>query len=254
MNADASTLEVLFTPADFAALAGRDLSNTACVVFDVLRATSSIVAALANGAEAVIPVAEIPEALDLRRNDPSILLAGERNGLRIDASQTGGVEFDLGNSPREFTAPRVNGRTIALSTTNGSRALRACARARLVLAASFLNLQSTADYLKAHPAQSLVLICAGTFDQTALEDVLGAGTLLVSLGSHWQGSVADSALIARQIYERNEHDLTAAVAASRNGSRLLSQPDLSEDVAYCLRRNGAPLVARMLDGKISRAS
>jgi 2-phosphosulfolactate phosphatase len=77
------TLEVLFTPADFAALAGRDLGQTCCVVFDVLRATSSMVTALAHGAEAVQPVADIPEALALRAAHPEVLLAGERNGLRI---------------------------------------------------------------------------------------------------------------------------------------------------------------------------
>src|SRR5580692_7380997 len=133
------TLEVLFTPAEFATLPQRDLSGTVCVVFDVLRATSTIVTALANGADAVIPVAEIPEALAAKRARPDLLLGGEREGVRIRADQTGGVDFDLGNSPREFTRERVAGRTIILTTTNGSRALRACAGARAVFAGSFLN-------------------------------------------------------------------------------------------------------------------
>src|SRR2546422_11748827 len=97
------TLEVLFAPAEFAALHQRDLSETACVVFDVLRATSTMVTALANGAAAIIPVAGIPEALAIRQRQPEVLLAGERDGLRIQADLTGSIAFDLGNSPREFT-------------------------------------------------------------------------------------------------------------------------------------------------------
>src|ERR1700710_1441088 len=133
-----ATLEVLFTPAEYEALSGRDLSRTICVVFDVFRATTTIVTALANGAAAVIPVAEIQDALLLRRKFPEILLAGEREGHRIHGGLTGGIDFDLGNSPREFTRERVQGKSIALSTTNGSRALRACAGAKAVLAGSFL--------------------------------------------------------------------------------------------------------------------
>src|SRR5436190_9727755 len=106
------TLEVLFTPADFGALEQRNLSDTVCVVFDVFRATTSMVSALANGAAAIIPVAEIPGALAIKNKEPSVLLAGERDGVRIRASLTGGTDFDLGNSPREFTREKVSGKTI----------------------------------------------------------------------------------------------------------------------------------------------
>src|SRR5579863_1764415 len=239
------TLEVLFTPADFAALARCDLSATACVVFDVLRATSSIITALANGAAAVIPVEEIPEALAWRAKDAGVLLAGERKGLRILAKETGGVDFDLGNSPREFTRERVQGRTITLTTTNGSRALRACAKAKLVLAGSFLNLQATADFLKAHPTPHLLIVCSGTFDQAAYEDVLGAGALIDLLQSSLgECKVADSAQIALQIYQQNSGDLAGAMKFCRNGRKLSANPDLRDDVAWCLQRDRFPLVAR----------
>src|SRR6266700_3040795 len=82
------SLEVLFTPAEFGELGEVDLSGTVCVVFDVLRATSSMATALANGASAIVPVAEIPEALRLRERDPDVLLAGERDGLRIQGDLT----------------------------------------------------------------------------------------------------------------------------------------------------------------------
>src|SRR6266699_301124 len=101
------SIEVLFSPAEFSALARRDLSETACVVLDILRATTSMMTALANGAEAIIPVAEISEALALKQQRPEVLLAGERQGLRIRKDLTGGIEFDLGNSPREYTAEKV---------------------------------------------------------------------------------------------------------------------------------------------------
>src|SRR3989442_9567203 len=100
------TLEVLFAPAEFVVLPRQDLSQTVCVVFDILRATTSMISALANGAEAIIPVGEIGEALELRRQHPDYLLAGERDGVRIRSPLTGGVDFDLGDLPREVTSER----------------------------------------------------------------------------------------------------------------------------------------------------
>ena len=250
MNNAAASLEILFAPGEFAALAGRDLGDTTCVVFDVFRATSTIVTALANGAATVVPVAEIADALALRRQRPEILLAGERDGLRIRAALTGGVDFDFGNSPREFTPGRVAGKTIVLTTTNGSRALRACAGAREVLVASFLNLGATAAHLRSHRAGRLLLVCSGTGEQAAYEDVLGAGALVESL---WAGSgreAADSARIARRIYLSHQHDLLAAVSDSSNGRRLLSQPDLRDDVPLCLERDRFPILARMKQGEV----
>ena len=174
-------LEVTFTPAEFAALRQRDLSHTVCVVFDVLRATSSMVTALANGAREIIPVCEIAEAVALRQTRPDLLLAGERDGVRILRAQTGSVDFDLGNSPREFTCERVAGRSLAMTTTNGTRALQACRGARGVLVGSFLNLSAVADWLARERVDSLLVVCSGTHEETAYEDVLGAGAFFGEL-------------------------------------------------------------------------
>src|SRR4051795_11537707 len=95
-----ATLEVVLTPAEFGPLRNRDLSQTVCVVFDVLRATTSMITALSNGAEAIIPVEQIGEALEVRRQRPNVLLAGERNGLRLPADLTRGVRFDFWKYPR----------------------------------------------------------------------------------------------------------------------------------------------------------
>src|SRR2546427_8263163 len=141
-------LEVILSPAEFPSLRGRDLGQAVCVVFDILRATTSMITALANGAEAIIPVEEIPEALALRQKNPGVLLAGERNGLRIRADLTGSIDFDLGNSPREFIAEKVRGKTIVMTTTNGTRALRACAHADTVLIGSFLNLRAIVNWIR----------------------------------------------------------------------------------------------------------
>jgi 2-phosphosulfolactate phosphatase len=233
-----STLEVLFTPADFAALNQRDLSDTFCVVFDVLRATSTIATALANGATAIIPVAEIAEALALRQQDSGLLLAGERGGFRIMAELTGSISFDLGNSPLEFTPERVSGRRIAATTTNGTRALRACAPACTVVTGSFLNLRAIAQLIDAQRPAHLLLVCSGTHDQAAYEDVLAAGALCESVWPAYStGAIADSAVMARHLFLLAQADLPAAFAQSRNGRRLLALPELRADVAYCTQRD-----------------
>jgi len=238
------SIEVLLAPAEFTALRARDLSRTVCIVFDVLRATSSLVTALANGARAIVPVSEIPEALALRERDPQLLLAGERDSLRIERSLTGGIAFDLGNSPREFTREKVGGKTIVTTTTNGTRALRACEGAKTVFAASFLNLRVTADKLAV--AENVILVCSGTFEEAAYEDVLAAGAMCDLLWPRYiAGAIADSALMARQLYLLEKNDLLSAVSSSRNGRRLLSIPDLHEDVAFCIQRDIFALAAEL---------
>jgi 2-phosphosulfolactate phosphatase len=238
-------LEVALAPAEFAALRARDLGGAVCVVFDVLRATSSMVAALHHGAQAIIPVEDIPEALAIRRRRPEVLLAGERHGVRIRAALTGGTEFDLGNSPREFTPERVRDRTIVMTTTNGTRALRACAGAQTALAGSFLNLGATTDWLREMAPRHLVLVCGGTHEEPALEDTLAAGAVCDALWPLYQdGHVADSAEMARRLYGQVKADLAGAMRHARNGRHLLAIPDLRDDVAFSLRRDAMPLLAR----------
>ncbi|MBI5386915.1 MAG: 2-phosphosulfolactate phosphatase [Verrucomicrobia bacterium] len=253
MSIPLPSVEVLFTPADFDTLPGRDLSRTTCVVFDVLRATTSMIAALANGAAAIVPVSEISDALALRAKHPSVLLAGERHGLRIRAAQTGGVDFDFGNSPREFTAGKVRGKTIVTTTTNGTRALRACAEAQTTVVAAFLNLSAVAAWFETHPPESLVLVCAGTFEQAAYEDVLAAGALLELLEARFALThAADSALIASKVWNLAKADPLEAVKSARNAKRLLSVPELADDVAFSFQRDTADVVAVLgKDGQVT---
>jgi len=267
-------IDTLFTPADFAGLSGRDLSRTTCVVFDVLRATSSMLTALANGAEAIIPVATIPEALAVKKARPEVMLAGERDGLRILGNLTEGVDFDLGNSPREFTAERVQGQTIVWTTTNGTRALRACVQAQTVLVGAFLNVQAVTDWLRQQKSSEIVLVCSGTFEETATEDVLAAGALCDRMGQAghewgdasfvaWKAfrqSLTDGqgrgpvlpksapAVSAREVSEALCWDLARS---SKNARRLLARPALAADVSFCVDLDKLPWAAcLMADGAI----
>jgi 2-phosphosulfolactate phosphatase len=234
-------IDAILSPAELPALAHRDLSESACVVFDVLRATSTFVAALHHGARAVVPVSEIAQAVVFQHNQPGALLAGERDGLKISAAQSGGIDFDFGNSPREFTPEKIRGKTIISTTTNGTRALRACAGAKMILASSFLNLSATARFLTKVQPEEVLLVCAGTGENIALEDVLAAGALTDLLADE----TSDAAAITRQTFLRAKIDLSAAIAGSKNGRRLTAIPELRADVAFCSQRDVFNLVALM---------
>ena len=270
-------IDAILSPAELPALAKRDLRDATCVVFDVLRATSTFVTALHNGAKAIVPVSEIAEALALRQKQPDILLGGERDGVRIRASQTGGIDFDLGNSPREYTPEKIRGKTIVSTTTNGTRALRACAHAQTVLAASFLNLTATAQFIRwLHPAQ-IVLVCAGTRENIATEDVLATGALgemLIRCGEttgepkgeqnpqrsgsrvrspHQNAAYefSDSVETARNAWRKAKSNLFEVVSEAENARRLLAIPELRDDVAFCLRPDVYNLIAALgRDGAI----
>jgi 2-phosphosulfolactate phosphatase len=247
-------VEVTFTPAEFETLRQDDLSSSACVVFDVLRATSTIVTALARGAESVLPVASIEDALRHRAADRSVLLAGERNGLRIAASLTGGVGFDLGNSPREYSATAVRGRSIVTTTTNGTRAFAACRGARFVFAGSFLNLTRTAQQVLRTNCDEVILVCSGTGENVAFEDCLGAGALCHQLLKLNPGvQLGDSASFTADLFTANAADLEGAMQKSSNARRLLAIPELAEDVSFCLAENLYPIaVAADPQGRICR--
>jgi 2-phosphosulfolactate phosphatase len=243
-------LNVILTPAELAGLAKRDLRATVCVVFDVLRATSAFVTALYNGAAAIIPVSEIAEALEIKKKRPTIPTAGERHGVKIRVE---GYEFDFGNSPREFSPDAVNGRTIVSTTTNGTRALRACAGAKTVLAAAFLNLAATAKWLGQNEPETVLLICAGTGENAALEDIVAAGALCESFSSHNKKlALSDSAHVALSTFEQLKGDLAEAICNSENARRLLSMPELRPDVEFCLRRDIFNLVAGMKGDEMIR--
>ncbi len=246
-------LEVLCAPIEQSSLADRSLRNTVCVVFDILRATTSLITALSNGAESVLPVCEIAEALAAKVADPAALLAGERHGVLISGSLTGGQDFDFGNSPAEFTRDRVQGRRIIATTTNGTRALIACRGASRVFVASFLNLGATAKFVRGLNFEELILVCSGTGEQTALEDVLAAGAFADLLWDLFDPRrVSDAAQIARSTYLLGAQDLVAAMSRAKNGKRLLDLPEMAGDVALCAQRDTSLVVAEMRGGRVKQ--
>jgi 2-phosphosulfolactate phosphatase len=214
-----------------------------------------MITALAQGATRIFPVKEITEALELQRGHPGALLAGERDGIRIRAAQSGGVDFDLGNSPREFTGPRVKGREIIMTTTNGTRALQACLGAGFVLAGAVLNLAAVAAWIEREKPARLLIVCAGTFEEAAYEDTWAAGALCELVWKQFRnGTVADSAHIAREIYLGAQGDSDGALRQhSRNARRLLANPELRDDVAFCWRRDALDVIGELRNGAVERA-
>lgn len=147
----------------------EDLKDRVVVVVDVLRATTTIVYALAAGAESVIPCLEVDEALQLAtRLGPSGVLGGERGGVRISG-------FQLGNSPLEYTPASVGGKVVIFTTTNGTRALRHARLARRILVGAFVNLSAVCDVLATE--SRIAILCAGTNQEITREDVLFAGAV-----------------------------------------------------------------------------
>ncbi len=177
-------------------------------------------------------------------------------GGRIWGALRGVIEFDWGIAPGVFPRQEVACKTIVMTTTNGTRALRAAAHAQTVLVTSFLNLQATADWLIKHKAPQLILICAGTREEPAYEDVLCAGALCDLLWTEWCAhDTSDSALIARKLFLLENENLVAAVSESRNCRRLLSIPELKDDVAYCLQRDLLSTVIQMdKEGTVTQVS
>jgi 2-phosphosulfolactate phosphatase len=240
------TIAVKFSPADYEAVPESSFRTSHCVVFDVLRATTTMLTALNNGARQIVPVREIPDALRLQSRYPGALLAGERDGRRIRAIQKGGVDFDLGNSPREFTRARVTGHTIIMTTTNGTRAIDACRGAIATWIASFPNLDAIATCLAQQGVDQLLILCAGTYDSAAFEDILAAGALCQRLRSRLANiEFEDSAQVALQVFSACERDMTAALKFSRNARRLASIEDLAADIPLCFEVDTLPLVAAL---------
>jgi 2-phosphosulfolactate phosphatase len=232
-------IDVALHPAEIARLKGAALPEL-CIVFDVLRATSSILTGLAHGIREVIPVETIEEAFSWQRQSPGILLGGERMGDRIPG-------FALGNSPLEYT--EHSGARVVTTTTNGTVALRACDGASEVWVGAVLNLQALADAVVLRAPSGILLVCAGTFDTLALEDVWAAGRLLSLLRDRnatgeWTDAAETSAAVAR-----NWGESGAALRASRNG-RALIRAGRTADLEWCARESALKVVGQMVGGRI----
>lgn len=203
------------------------------VVIDVIRATSTICQALAAGYERVFCTAEVDEARALREALGEGVLGGERKAVRIPG-------FDLGNSPREYVEPV--GRTLILSTTNGTRAVVAAAqRCERVLIASQLNLSAVVETAR-HAGADTVVVCAGVQGTLALDDAFVAGRIVELLGWERTDAAEAAARLAATWTGAEE-----AFRASKSGRNLLENaPELEEDIAFCARESVLDVVPRLV--------
>ncbi|MBV9106553.1 MAG: 2-phosphosulfolactate phosphatase [Verrucomicrobia bacterium] len=231
-------IQVALCPSEIRRISATDLSGVTAVVFDVLRATSSVITGLASGVEAIIPVRTVEEARDRKRKDPELLLAGERDGLPPQG-------FDLGNSPEEFA--KIKGRRVVMTTTNGTAAIESVRLASKVLIGALLNLDALADYLFTHPARNLLLVCAGTGEEFSLEDAVAAGALVARLP--YDQGVSDSAIMTRSLYERVGNDLDEWLRETKNGKHL-QKIGKGADIRWCARLSVFNLVCQLSGGNI----
>ncbi len=232
-------IDAVLSPLEIDLLPGLDLARTTAVVFDVLFTTSSMITALANGATALYPVTSMKEAQEVKRQIPGALLAGERHGLPFDG-------FDLGNSPLEYRWLSAN--QIITLTTNGSTALRACANAGRVLVGSLLNMGALVAHLKeANPAH-LLLVCAGTVREPALEDLFAAGMVCSNFAVE---EFTDAAKITGSVFRKYQENALHCLHESRKGRALMAD-NRREDVRWCANRSLYAVVAAMMDGVVCK--
>lgn len=220
--------------------------NKTAVIIDVLRATTTIVTALRNGARNVIPVSEVEEAVELSRNfsPEDRVLAGERMALQIDG-------FDLSNSPLEFTEERVRDKTVFLTTTNGTRAIQKT-QASETLIGALVNATATGQYL-AKQERDVVLICAGTLGQFSMEDTLAAGAIIHAIQETDPSAETDDYSLASLLLYRHcdtEKKMHHLLDQTQHYRRLKGLGK-TEDLTYCLQQDSMPVLAGYEDGSVS---
>jgi 2-phosphosulfolactate phosphatase len=209
-----------------ASTAGRppDTDHWSGVAIDVLRATTTLIVALDHGAGAVVPL-ETPEAARaLRDRSHGVLACGERDGRIVPG-------FDLGNSPFEYERERVEGRTLAFASTNGSHALKAIERCRVRRLAAFINASATASSLLGE--ERIWIVCAGKLGQFSMEDAACAGFLCARLAEHGATLDGAAARLALSLAPRDRDEVRAVTEGSDHGRYLASLgPEFARDVAF----------------------
>ena len=224
-------LDVAATPA---LLRPEVVAASTVLVIDVLRASTTIVTALANGCAGLVPVGDADEARRRVKDEPGALIAGERRGEPLEG-------FDLGNSPLEFTPARVGGRTVVFTTSNGTRALVAVRAAPAVGVAGFVNLAAAAAWAVGG-RRDVLLVCAGERGAESLEDLVCAGLLVDRVVAAEPGvTPTEAALKARDLARGYAADVGRLREDSR-WARHLVKAGRGGDVAACLALDTSALV------------
>lgn len=216
-------------------------------VIDVFRATSVMVTAFENGAKEIIPVTGVDESFELRdrlqqeRPGEKILLGGERKTVIVEG-------FDLDNSPLRYSRDVVEGATVVMSTTNGTRALNSAASADDIYVAAFLNADAVARRLGGG-GKDVVLVCSGRQNRFTVEDGLCAGMLARYLGEYFEYQMTDFAWWCADLYERWQWDVIGALDHCEHYHSIKER--WADDIQWCLRRNvsdAAPKIDKKTGG------
>ena len=239
-------LDVVFAPAG---LLPAEVQGRTAFVIDILRATTAMCAAMHHGARAIIPAASTEEALRLAQTIGStdVLLAGERNCLRIPG-------FQLGNSPLEMKETVVRGKTLVLTTSNGTNALLACQHAASVFPAAAVNLSVAAergrDAVEAN--QSVLILCAGRKGGFALDDAYCAGRLAAAIigGTRGRRGLNDAALASIALVRRYGEDWERPLRASRSGRELVKL-GFTQDVREASRLDAYPMPLQFHERRVT---
>lgn len=238
-----NNLEVVFTPEE---IKNRRLSDKLIVVIDVLRASSTIVTALAYGCRGLVPILSPEQAKEKAQQfkKEEVLLGGEREGRKIKG-------FDLGNSPREYQKEIVEDRIIIFSTTNGVKTLERVRGAFRIIIASFLNLQATFNYCSKFQGD-ILLACAGKEGYFSLEDTVCAGMLINSLRDIYSDTCqeVDTNLTAQILYKKFGNNILEMLRKSQHG-RYLESIGLRKDLEFCSQLDIFNIVPIFRDGLIS---
>lgn len=208
------------------------------VVIDVFRATSAICVAFHYGADKIIPVAKVEEAAEFKKQ--GFLAGAERDAIKLDG-------FDFGNSPYDYMGDHVKGKTIALTTTNGTQAIEAARQAYKVVIGSFLNIDVLCKWL-VKQNRNVLLLCSGWKNKFNLEDSLYAGAVtqkMMELSDNYQ--LGDGCLALKYLFEQAQHEPVKYLVHASHKERL-SRLGLKKDIKFCLTLNAAPVIP-ILEGK-----
>jgi 2-phosphosulfolactate phosphatase len=220
-----------------------DVNKSIVVIIDVLRATSTIATALYNGAKCIIPVDSVSRCIELG-NQIDCITAGERDGKIAE-----GLEY--GNSPFEYPKEFIEGKTLILTTTNGTRLLHMALEkgAAEIITGSFANLSAVCDHLIARK-QNVILGCAGWKDRINMEDSLFAGAVISNIAEHFSIN-CDSSYMSRSMYEKGKKDLFDFIKKN-NASHYhrLMNFGLEKDIRYCLSTDEANVLPVYKEGKL----
>lgn len=238
-------LEVFLSPGE---LAPGDVQGRVVAVIDVLRASTSIAVALANGARTVVPVEDVDEAITRSKQfeRSEVILAGERKMLPI----TG---FDMGNSPLAFTAEAVRGCTVLITTSNGTRALMALQGARDTVVASYVNLAAVSAMLRAAArSNDISIVCAGTEGHFSLEDAACAGRYVRSLTQPGSSLTLNDAARACALIDGKYGDNITEIFGDSWHGQALAEAGFGDDLVACAAVDSHPVVPIYQDRQITR--